>query len=452
VRYTLTITEAIFERLVATVFSVAGREGAGYVLCGVSSTDSETRFLARDVIPVQANHYLVREADRLSIVSDSYVPIAKRARLTNEAILFVHSHPEEFPDFSSQDDDEDFKIVSFFQSRAAEASHGSMVFNSPATFQARVWVGEEWKTIERISILGKAFRFVGRVQGEEPIPEFFDRQVRAFGPDIQRLLQRLHIGVVGAGGTGSATIEQLTRLGVGAISVFDGDTFDGSNVTRVFGSGVGDQGKFKTDIQQDHIARIGLGTDITVYPCPISEEATAKHLRKCDIVFGCTDKQAPRGVLVRLALRYLIPFFDMAVKVHSENGTICGIWGRVTTVLPGEACLLCRGRIDPGTIRAESLPPEQRDHELADGYITGLATDEPAVVMFTTAVAAQAVGELLHRLTGFMGNDRRSTEVLTLFHESQIHTNRDRPKPECMCQQTEHWGRGDSRNFLGLTW
>lgn len=451
-RNTFTITEALFERLVATVFEIEGREGAGYILCGVSSTASETRFLARDVIPVQADHYLSREADRLSIKSDSYVPIAKRAMLGNEAIIFVHSHPIEFPDFSPQDDDEDFKIVSFFTSRAAQASHGSMVFSSPTTFQARVWTGEEWKTIERIRILGKAFRFVDRIQGEEPIPEFFDRQVRAFGLDIQRLLQRLHVGVVGAGGTGSATIEQLTRLGVGAISVFDGDTFDGSNVTRVFGSGIDDQGSFKTDIQREHVARIGLGTSITVYPCSICEEATAKHLRRCDIVFGCTDKQAPRGILVRLALRYLIPVFDMAAKIHAENGMIRGIWGRVTTMLPGEACLFCRGRIDPGTIRAESLPPEQRDRELADGYITGLATDEPAVVMFTTAVAAQAISELLHRLTGFMGNDRHSTEVLTLFHESRTRTNSDRPKPECMCQQMEHWGRGDSRNFLGLTW
>lgn len=451
-RYTLTFTEALFERLVATFFEVAGREGAGYVLCGVSSTDSESRLLARDVIPVQADHYLVREADRLSIVSDSYVPIAKRARLASEAILFAHSHPEEFPDFSPQDDEEDAKIVSFFQSRAVDVFHGSMVLNCPTTFQARVRVGEQWQAVERIRVLGERFRFVDRVQGEEPIPESFDRQVRAFGPDIQRLLRRLHIGVVGAGGTGSATIEQLTRLGVGAISVFDGDTFDGSNVTRVFGSSVGDQDRPKTDIQHEHVTRIGLGTNIVVYPRPITDEATAKHLRRCEIVFGCTDKQAPRGILVRLALRYLIPVFDMAAKVHAENGVIRGIWGRVTTLLPGEACLFCRGRIDPGTIRSESLPPEQRDRELADGYITGLATDEPAVVMFTTAVAAQAVSEMLHRLTGFMGSDRRSTEVLTLFHESRIRTNSDRPNPDCMCQQAEHWGRGDSRNFLGLTW
>jgi molybdopterin/thiamine biosynthesis adenylyltransferase len=385
-------------------------------------------------------------------VSDSYVPVAKRAKLGNEAIMFVHSHPEQYPDFSSQDDAEDSKLLSFFRSRTSQALHGSMVFSSPTSFQARVRVGEEWKTIDRIRVIGNSFRFIDRVQGEEPIPEFFDRQVRAFGPDIQRLLGRLHIGVVGAGGTGSAAVEQLVRLGVGVLSVFDGDTLTGSNVTRVYGSGLGDQGKLKTQVQHDHVGHIGLGTEIMVYPRPITEEATAKHLRKCDIVFGCTDKQSPRGILVRLALRYLIPVFDMGVKVHSVDGIIREIPGRVTTLLPGEACLFCRGRINPDTIRAESLPPEQRDRELAEGYIPGLATDEPAVVTFTTVVAAQAVTELLHRLTGFMGAERHSTEVLMFFHESRIRTNRDGPQPDCMCQRTEDWGRGDSRNFLGRTW
>jgi molybdopterin/thiamine biosynthesis adenylyltransferase len=452
VRYTLTITESLYERLTKEIFAVVGQEGAAYLPCGISSTDEEIRLLARDVIPVKANHYLVRETDCLSIVSDSYVPVAKRAKLNDEAIIFVHSHPEEFPDFSLQDDKEDAKIVSFFKSRAAQTPHGTMVFNSSESPRARVWEGEEWKPVERIRIVGREFRFVDRVQGKEPIPTFFDRQVRAFGPDIQRLLKQLHVGVVGAGGTGSATVEQLVRLGVGTISIFDGDTLDDSNVTRIHGSGVGDRTKAKTEIQVEYATRIGLGTKIIPYPKPITDEATAKNLRNCDIIFGCTDKQAPRGTLVRLALYYLIPVFDMAAKIHAEDEVIRGIWGRVTTLLPGEACLFCRSRIDPSVIRAESLPLDQRDHELEEGYITGLATEEPAVIMFTTAVAAQAVSEMLHRVTGFMGKERCSTEVLMFFHESRVRTNHESPKPDCLCQQTEKWGRGDRRNFLDLCW
>ena len=96
-RYTFTITETLLERLMAAVFEVAGREGAGYVLCGVSSTDSETRLLARDVIPVQADHYRVRDADRLSIVCDSYVPIAKHAAACRRGDPFRPFAPQGVP-------------------------------------------------------------------------------------------------------------------------------------------------------------------------------------------------------------------------------------------------------------------------------------------------------------------------------------------------------------------
>jgi molybdopterin/thiamine biosynthesis adenylyltransferase len=450
-QYSFTINEPLAEELTAAIFSKPGLEGAAYVLCGVSEA-GETRLLARSVIPVKDEHYLRRESYRLSIASDSYVPIAKRARQEREAILFVHSHPENVPDFSPQDNQEERKLHEFFHSRAPGLPHGSLVFNTLSTFRGRIYSPHAWLPIERGRFIGRRFRFVDIVEDREPLPDFFDRQVRAFGPDIQLLLRHLHIGVVGAGGTGSATIEQLIRLGVGTISVFDRDVFDSTNATRVYGSSLNDQGRRKTEIQVEHANRIGLKTTIRPFPEHITEEGTAKELRSCDILFGCTDKHAPRAILCSIATRYLIPVIDMAVRIDSKDGIVRGITGRVTTLLPGEACLFCRERINPDTIRAEGLPPEQRERELEEGYIKQLATNEPAVVSFTTAVAAQAINEMIHRLTGFMGAERQSSEVLMLFSECGVRTNRDRPKPDCICQVQKHWGRGDTPRFLGKVW
>lgn len=450
-RHTVTIREPLAEELAAAIFSKPGLEGAAYVLCGVSEAD-DTRLLARSVVPVKDEHYLRREPYRLSIASDSYVPIAKRARQEREAILFVHSHPEDIPDFSPQDDQEERKLHEFFHSRAGDLPHGSLVFNTPHTLRGRVYSPDAWLPIERTRIIGRRFRFVDNVEGRPSLPDFFDRQVRAFGPDIQLLLQHLHVGVVGAGGTGSATIEQLIRLGVGTISVFDRDFFDSTNATRVYGSSLRDKGRRKTEIQVEHADRIGMKTRVLPFPAHITEEATAKELRSCDILFGCTDKHAPRAILGNIATRYLIPVIDMAVKIDSKEGIIRGITGRVTMLLTGEACLFCRGRINSKTIRAEGLPPEQRERELEDGYIDQLATNEPAVITFTTSVAAQAVNEMLHRLTGFMGAERQSSEVLMRFSECDLKTNRDAPKEDCICQVQKHWGRGDTANFLGKVW
>ena len=70
-----------------------------------------------------------------------------------------------------------------------------------------------------------------------------------------------------------------------------------------------------------------------------------EEFRTCDAIFGCTDDEWGRSLLTRLAIYYAIPVFDMGVKIDSEDGIIRSINGRVTTLLPGTACLYCRGRI-----------------------------------------------------------------------------------------------------------
>jgi hypothetical protein len=342
-RYTVTLTEEMEKSLRAAVFALPDKEGAAYLLCGESRTHSEARLLAREVVPVAESHYRVREKYRLSIASDSFVPIGKRAQAEQVSVLFVHSHPEGIVDFSRQDDREDPKLMEYFARRAPGKLHGCLVLSGTASHSGRVWVDGAWQIISRLRVIGRRIQFRDSGGGEEQVPHFFDRQVRAFGPDIQRLLQSLHVGVVGAGGTGSAVIEELTRLGVGNISVFDGDVLSESNVSRVFGSTSRDEGTSKTALQKAHVERIGLGTTVHSIPRPITLEETAKSLRDCDVVFGCTDKAAPRGILVRLALRYLVPVFDMAVKIKADVGLIEGVFGRITTLLPGEACLFCRG-------------------------------------------------------------------------------------------------------------
>ena len=450
-KYTLTILEEHLEQLRVATFALPDCEGAAYLVCGESVTDSETRLLVRDVIPVRDEHYLVREPLRLSIKSDSYVSAAKVALSHKGSLVFAHSHPGAFPDFSEQDDAEEPHLMRFFDRRIPVRTHGSLVLFGNDGLRARVWVGSGWAEVERVRVIGTGFRFFDRTADQELPAEFFDRQVRAFGKDIQGLLGRLHVGVVGAGGTGSATIEQLVRLGVGTISVFDHDVFEATNVNRVYGSTSSDGGRLKVDIADGHVARIGVGTRLLRFGT-VCDEDTAKNLRDCDLVFGCTDNEAPRGILVQLALRYLIPLIDMGVLVDSQDGTLKGVDGRVTTFYPGEACLFCRNRISAKTIQQESLPRPEREGLAREGYAPELQDRAPAVIPFTTAVAAQAVTELLHRLTGFMGQERKATEVLMFFHESKSRLNRVPGGEDCVCGQRQSWGQGDGRDFLGLSW
>ena len=334
--------------------------------------------------------------------------------------------------------------------------HASLVFMNGAPSSGRVWLEDgSHVSLERIRIIGIRFRFIFLRQQQVYIPDFFDRQVRAFGPDVQRLLQELRVGIVGVGGTGSCVAEQLVRLGVGLVLIADGENFEATNVNRVYGSRVVDADIPKVKLAERMVADVGLGTKIDVIPKPITFESVLSESRTCDVIFGCTDDESGRSLLTRFAVYYGIPVFDMGVKIHSESETIRSIQGRVTTLMPGTAWLNCRGRLLSERINAEgrrAVNPEAAAELEEEGCIPELENLAPAVVPFTTAVAASAVGEFLHRLTGFLGDDRRSSEVLYLIDHTRIRTNHVFPRDGCFCGDATFWGRAAVKPFLDTTW
>jgi hypothetical protein len=244
-------------------------------------------------------------------------------------------------------------------------------------------------------------------------------------------------------------------LGIGSLILSDGDNFEPSNVNRVYGSRVTHAGIPKVRIIERLAAEIGLGTEVRVIPHPISFRSAIEEFRDCDAVFGCTDDELGRSLLSRFAVYFLIPVFDMGVKIDSENGTIRSIQGRVTTLMPGTACLNCRGRISARQISAEAKravnPAEAAELE-QEGYIPELNAPAPAVIPFTSMIAATAVSEFLHRLTGFLGEDRDTSEVLHLIDETKIRRNHMLPQDNCFCGDRMYWGRGDTKPFLDSTW
>ena len=165
-----------------------------------------------------------------------------------------------------------------------------------------------------------------------------------------------------------------------------------------------------------------------------------------------THKEIPRAILIQLMLRYAIPVFDLGVLLESQEGKIHGVHGRVTTMLPGEACLLCRERISAEGMRVEALPETNRNAQAGEGYTPELQEPAPAVIPFTSAIASLAVSEFLHRITGFMGPDRLSTEILVTFDQTKIHTNRSSAADTCICSTEEILGKGDEQPFLGMFW
>jgi hypothetical protein len=455
--YSLTFLDEDYARLRHRLESNPKVENGAYLLCRQSRTPLETRLLVHEVIPIEAAHVLEASAVHMKIASSSFRRAMKRADERKSAFVFVHSHPNGYEGHSPQDDREEAPLFRTAYARIHhDVVHASLVFTDKGVAAARVWLPDgSTQEIERVRIIGKRFRFWFSGRDEKPIPDFFDRQVRAFGKDMQRLLRRLTIGVVGFGGTGSVVLEQLTRLGVGHILVADGETFEASNANRVHGSRAIDQNLPKVKIAQRLVADIGLGTKLELIDRPVTYRSALSAFRTCDIVFGCTDDEWGRSLLTRMAVYYGIPVFDIGVKIDSELGHIRSIQGRVTTLLPGAACLFCRGRITAERVGFDSLRetnPQAAEQRIREGYAPELGDPAPAVVPFTTTVAASAICELLHRLTGYMGEERDSSEILHLFDATTVRRNSRQPSSDCFCGSRENWMRGDTRPLLDTSW
>ncbi len=458
-RFSLSMLDQHFEQLRSAVSNTEGHEGAGYLFCARSVTDHQIRLIVRSVESVAPEHILKSSPEYITICSESYVPAIAKADRLGQSLVFVHSHPTGYPDFSAQDDREEAELFRTAFIRAPDGPHGSLIFvgRDNARLIGRVWVDENNHTrMEKVRIVGRRMRIFEYLPNGELEPRAWaDRQVRAFGKEVQRTLGRLHVGVVGAGGTGSAVSEQLIRLGVGEITVIDEQDLTATNVTRVHGSGLADVGSGKAGIVQRHGEHIGMGTVITPHQGSVCDLSVALKLRNCDIVFGCTDDYLGRVILNRLAVWYLIPVIDMAVVVDSEGGTIREITGRITILLPGTACLRCRERIPQDKLDAQQLKrtcPEEYAKRVQEGYAPELEEPDPAVVMFTTGVASRAVTEFMHLLTGFMGDERTATEILERFHETEVRVNSRRGREGCYCCTSSKWGKGDERRFLDLSW
>jgi molybdopterin/thiamine biosynthesis adenylyltransferase len=434
-------------------------ETGGVILAGRAGSLEGLRLLGRELHWVPEDAYDRRTPRSLSIRSTGYIDALARAEEHGDVPIWIHTHPgpEANPRRSKYDVIVDSELLNTFRIRSGADVYASLVF-SPADkwfrFTGLLWATEEPASIGRVVIVDDRWSVISAddapVEGQ--VPGHFDRQVRAFGGDVQRVLAQLRIAVVGSGGTGSATSEQLARLGVGSLLLVDPKDLSESNPTRVYGSAPEDIGRPKVEVLASHLRRIAPAADVDAVTGTITDEEIARLLSSCDIVYGCTDDNAGRLVLSRLPTYYLTPVIDVGVLLSSNEGRLEGIDGRITIVTPGSACLVCRDRVDLARAGAEQLPPDERSARQAEGYAPELGAVEPAVIAYTSAVASFAVAELLERLIGY-GPDLEPGEILLRFHDREISTNVAKPKPQHYCDPTTGLiGAGDREPFLGQTW
>jgi molybdopterin/thiamine biosynthesis adenylyltransferase len=459
----MTTTLVIPEGLADRIQELAGSyvETGGVLLARpVEALNGDLRLLARELLEVPDDAYERRESQQLVIRSDGYVAALGRAEVTGCLPLWFHTHPgaEGTPEQSRHDRRVDEQLSDLFRLRADSKYYGAVVASynraDGLTFTGHLDDGAAITPIDRLFTVGPRLALTQNFESDgAAVPALFDRNIRAFGGDVQRVLGDLRIAVVGCGGTGSAVAEQLVRLGVRRLVLIDPDELSVSNLTRVYGSYTTDVGARKVDVLAEHLTLIAADVQIERLASKITVLPTARSLIQADVIFGCTDDNAGRLVLSRYATFMLTPVIDCGVLLSSDsNHRLDGIHGRVTVLHPGAACLTCRNRVDLALASSEMLTPEERVRRVDEGYAPALAGIEPAVVTFTSMVGAMAVSELLERLTHY-GDTPVPSEILLRLHDREISTNIQPPKARHYCDPASgKLGLGDVQPFLEQAW
>ncbi len=156
--------------------------------------------------------------------------------------------------------------------------------------------------------------------------EYFSRNQGALTPEQQQTLQQRRVMVVGCGGLGGYVIEQLVRIGVGRLDVFDPDSFSVSNCNRQLNALDATLGRNKAEVAASRAGAIHPFCTVTPYALDF-RAAPAGVLQRADVVVDCLDTVQARHDLAALCTAYRKPL------VH---GAVNGWHGQVGVQLPGD--------------------------------------------------------------------------------------------------------------------
>jgi molybdopterin/thiamine biosynthesis adenylyltransferase len=213
-----------------------------------------------------------------------------------------------------------------------------------------------------------------------------------WGSRGQSQLRHARVGVIGAGGTGSVTAQQLLHLGIGTLITVDSQVAARSNLSRIVGMRQSDIDQTpKVEIVARTAQEIDPSIEVRALYSDVCNAPVLCELRDADLLFLCTDSHWSRAVVNALAVQYRIPLVDMAFAiVMNQAGTqVASATGEVRLVVPGGYCLSCAGVLDADRIRTEQADPGNR--AAFPDYFVNLEVEEPSVVTVNSIVASLAV-------------------------------------------------------------
>jgi molybdopterin/thiamine biosynthesis adenylyltransferase len=157
------------------------------------------------------------------------------------------------------------------------------------------------------------------------VPERYARNMRTFSLSDQAALLKAHAAVVGLGGLGGAVTEILARMGVGRLTLIDGDRFEENNLNRQLLSSIANLGHPKADAARRRVDQVNPSVECIGSAEFLSPENADQLLAACEVIVDCLDNLPARFMVEDACRRLDRPMVSAAVA---------GASGHVTTIFP----------------------------------------------------------------------------------------------------------------------
>lgn len=153
------------------------------------------------------------------------------------------------------------------------------------------------------------------------------RNKKTLSDEDQLKLANSCVAIVGCGGLGGYIAEQLARVGVGRLVLFDGDRFEVSNLNRQIMATELNVGQWKVEVAHLRLKSVNSEVQVEAIRGWFEEDKAPELLKNVDLVCDALDSRDSRVMLERVCHQMNLPLV---------YASIAGWFGQLGVSLPGD--------------------------------------------------------------------------------------------------------------------
>ncbi len=155
------------------------------------------------------------------------------------------------------------------------------------------------------------------------VPLRYKRNQKTISTPEQYTLFQSHVIIVGCGGLGGFVAEMLTRIGVGHLTLIDGDVFEEHNLNRQNFSSIHTLGDNKANVLAEKLHEINPSLHVKSIPSFLRLPEDAHLLTSAHLIVDALDNPTMKCLLASYAKEHTIPFVHGAIAGYYAQFASC---------------------------------------------------------------------------------------------------------------------------------